>query len=36
MENPEILQPLGDFFKVDINQRLEDASNWEGLAYGEY
>ena len=36
MENPEILQPLGDFFKVDINPRLEDSANWEGLTYGEY
>ena len=36
MENPEILQPVGDFFKVDINQRLEDSANVEGLAYGEY
>ncbi|MCP3953130.1 MAG: 4-hydroxy-tetrahydrodipicolinate synthase, partial [Desulfobacterales bacterium] len=36
MENPEILQPLGDFFKVDINRRLEDSSCWEGLAYSGY
>jgi 4-hydroxy-tetrahydrodipicolinate synthase len=35
-DNPEILQPLGDFFKVDINQRLEDSANREGLAYGAY
>ncbi len=35
-ENPEILQPAADFFKVDLNQRLEDSANWEGLAYSDY
>ena len=35
-ENPEILKPAGDFFNVDIARRLEDPSNWEGLAYGDY
>ena len=35
-ENPEILKPAGDFFNVDINRRLEDASSWEGLTYGSY
>ena len=35
-ENPEILEPLGDFFGVDVSRRLEDPANWEGLAYGAY
>ncbi len=35
-DNPEILKPAGDFFKVDIAQRLENSSNWAGLAYGNY
>jgi len=36
MDNPEILQPVSDFFQVDINRRLEDSSCWEGLAYSTY
>jgi 4-hydroxy-tetrahydrodipicolinate synthase len=35
-DNPEILQPVADFFKVDIARRLEDSASWEGLAYSEY
>jgi len=33
---PEILQPVADFFNVDIGERLENSSNWEGLCYPEY
>ncbi len=33
---PEILQPVADFFNVDIGQRLEDPQNWAGLYYPEY
>jgi len=36
MDNPEILQPVADFFKVDLGQRLEDTASWEGLVYAEY
>ncbi len=32
-ENPEIFQPLVDFFNVDIEARLEDSANWDGLSY---
>jgi 4-hydroxy-tetrahydrodipicolinate synthase len=35
-DSPEILQPVADFFNVDINQRLADSANWEGLAYDSY
>jgi len=34
--NPELLQPIADFFNVDIEARLESASSWEGLYYEEY
>jgi len=33
---PEILQPIADFFNVNIGERLENSSNWEGLCYPEY
>lgn len=33
---PEILQPVADFFNVNIGERLENSSNWEGLCYPEY
>ncbi len=33
---PEILQPVADFFNVDIGERLESKKHWEGLAYEEY
>jgi 4-hydroxy-tetrahydrodipicolinate synthase len=33
---PEILQPVADFFKVDISKRLENEKYWEGLAYESY
>jgi 4-hydroxy-tetrahydrodipicolinate synthase len=31
--NPEILQPLADFFKIDIDERLNNPSSLEGLFY---
>ena len=34
--NPEILQPLGDFFNVDVETRLHDESFQAGLAYDSY
>ena len=33
---PEILQPVAEFFDVDITERLENPANWEGLYYPEY
>jgi 4-hydroxy-tetrahydrodipicolinate synthase len=33
---PEILQPVADFFNVDIGQRLENPENWQGLYYEDY
>ena len=33
---PEILQPVADFFNVDIEERLDNRSHWEGLCYSEY
>jgi 4-hydroxy-tetrahydrodipicolinate synthase len=33
---PDILQPVADFFNVDIGQRLENPENWEGLYYENY
>ena len=33
---PEILQPVADFFNVDIGQRLENPENWERLYYEDY
>jgi len=35
-DSPEILQPVADFFNVDIGQRLENPENWEGLFYESY
>jgi len=34
--NPEIFQPVAEFFNVDINDRLESSSYREGLCYEEY
>lgn len=34
--NPDILQPLADFFGVDINERLDNAKYQEGLFYESY
>ena len=33
---PEILQPVAEFFNVDIGERLENEKSWEGLAYESY
>jgi 4-hydroxy-tetrahydrodipicolinate synthase len=35
-ENPEILNPVAEFFNVDIEQRLNNPSSWDGLFYEEY
>jgi 4-hydroxy-tetrahydrodipicolinate synthase len=34
--NPEILRPVGEFFGVDVETRLNDESYWAGLIYTEY
>lgn len=34
--SPEILQPVADFFGVDLAERLENPASWEGLAYDAY
>ena len=33
---PEILQPVADFFNVDVSERLENEKYWEGLVYDQY
>jgi 4-hydroxy-tetrahydrodipicolinate synthase len=33
---PEILQPVAEFFNVDVSERLENEKYWEGLAYDQY
>ncbi len=35
-DNPEIFKPVADFFNVDIEDRLNNPSVWEGLYYKEY
>ena len=35
-DNPEILEPVAEFFNVDIEGRLNDPSILEGLYYEEY
>ena len=35
-KNPEIFQPITDFFNVDVGARLEDPNVWEKLYYKEY
>jgi 4-hydroxy-tetrahydrodipicolinate synthase len=35
-ENPEIFKPVAEFFNVDIDQRLNNPSSWDGLFYEEY
>jgi 4-hydroxy-tetrahydrodipicolinate synthase len=34
--SPEIFQPIAEFFNVEIEDRLNDPSYWEGLCYDEY
>jgi 4-hydroxy-tetrahydrodipicolinate synthase len=31
--NPEILEPIADFFSVDLSERLYNEKFWEGLTY---
>ena len=33
LDNPEILQPLADFFSIDIGERLSNPASLEGLFY---
>ena len=35
-DNPDIFKPVADYFGVDIEERLNTPSYWEGLAYDEY
>lgn len=35
-DNPEILKPVAEFFGVDIDDRLNNPSNWENLCYEGY
>ena len=35
-DNPEILKPVAEFFNVDIEERLNNPSSWDGLFYEEY
>lgn len=34
--HPEILQPVADFFGVDVEERLNTPANREGLCYADY
>ncbi len=34
--NPSIFQPIADFFKVDVAERLSDPDRWRALAYDAY
>jgi 4-hydroxy-tetrahydrodipicolinate synthase len=34
--NPELLQPIGTYFGVDINERLNTPSSWKDLVYEGY
>jgi 4-hydroxy-tetrahydrodipicolinate synthase len=31
--NPSILQPIADFFQVDLSERLHNEQFWKGLTY---
>ena len=33
---PQILQPIAEFFNVDIAERLENSTCWQGLSYDSY
>ena len=35
-DSPEIFQPLGDFFNIDVAERLENPAHREGLYYESY
>ena len=34
--DPSLFQPVEDFFKVSVEQRLSDSTCWEGLYYDKY
>jgi 4-hydroxy-tetrahydrodipicolinate synthase len=34
--NPAIFKPCAEFFDIDIDARLNDATNWKDLIYSEY
>lgn len=34
--NPEILEPIAGHFNMDIEERINDSKNWDGLGYSEY
>jgi 4-hydroxy-tetrahydrodipicolinate synthase len=36
METPDILRPIGEFFDVDISERLSDPHYQQGLTYSDY
>lgn len=36
INNPELFQPIADFFNVDVGERLENPASWEGLFYESY
>ncbi len=35
-DHPEIFKPIAEFFGVDVEERLNTPSNWEGLCYKGY
>jgi 4-hydroxy-tetrahydrodipicolinate synthase len=35
-KNPEIFEPISEFFRINIAERLEYPSVWKGLCYKEY
>ena len=35
-KTPDIFQPIADAFKVDVADRLENPTFWDGLAYSNY
>jgi len=35
-DNPWVLQPVAEFFNVDIESRLADDGRWKELAYEKY
>ena len=35
-DNPEIFKPVAEFFNVDIEERLNTPSSWDGLFYEKY
>ena len=35
-DSPEVFKPLADFFGVNVEERLNTPSNWDGLCYESY